>query len=53
MLLEQGHYFVAGGLATGNFDTVHGTGGDVDHLLELWMIESLNWLQKGLLLDQQ
>ena len=51
MLLEQQLDFVLGSLATRNFDTVRGVGGDVDHFLEFRMIEHLNRLQKGLVLE--
>jgi hypothetical protein len=51
MLLEQRLDFVSGSLATGNFDAVHGAGGDVDHFLEFRMIKHLNRLRKGLVLE--
>jgi len=51
MLLEQRLDFVSDSLATGNFDAVRGAGGDVDHFLKFRMIEHLNRLQKGLVLE--
>ena len=51
MFLEQGLDFISGCPAIGNFDTICGTGGDVNHFPEFEMIKCLNRLRKGLLLE--
>ena len=51
MFLEQGLDCISGSLATRNFGAVRGTGGDVNHFFEFWMVERLNRLQKGLVLE--
>ena len=45
VLPKQGNDLVSGSFDVRDFDTIRSYGGDVDHLLELWMIKGSNWLQ--------
>jgi hypothetical protein len=44
LVVEQLNNLLSRSMPTGNFDTIRGAGGDVDHRFEFWVIESGNGL---------